>query len=47
MANKKERKSGEIWVNTFNEEAASKFREQVMEYAMSDPEIPIIIYIDS
>lgn len=44
---KKENKTGEIWVKKFTEDAATKFREEVMERAMKDPNVPIIIYVDS
>lgn len=39
--------TGEIWVNKFTEEAATKFREDIMMIALRDPNFPIIIYIDS
>lgn len=38
---------GEIWVNQFTEESAAKFREQVLKIALRDPNMPIIVYIDS
>lgn len=42
------RSSGdEIWVNTFDEESAQRFREQVMERARKSPMLLIPIYIDS
>lgn len=37
----------EIWVTKFDEEHAQKFRKQLLEVAKSDPERPIVIYIDS
>lgn len=40
-------KSGEIWVNEFNEASATKFREQLIQAAMRDPSMPVLIYIDS
>ena len=40
-------KSGEIWVNQFNEASATKFREQMIQVVMRDASMPIIIYIDS
>jgi ATP-dependent Clp protease protease subunit len=40
-------KSGEIWVNSFTEASASKFREEMIRAAMRDPSCPILIYIDS
>jgi ATP-dependent Clp endopeptidase proteolytic subunit ClpP len=47
MSKDDKKSSGEIWVNKFNEEAASHFREQILAYALKDPNLPIIIYIDS
>lgn len=42
------RSSGdEIWVHSFNEESAQRFREQVMERARRGPQLIIPIYIDS
>lgn len=38
---------GEIWVKQFTEESAAKFREQVLKVALRDPNMPIIVYIDS
>ncbi len=40
-------KSQEIWVTKFDEESAQKFRQAVMDQAKSDPNKPIVIYIDS
>lgn len=40
-------KPNEIWVNSFDEEAAQKFRKQVMSAAKEDKHKPIVIYIDS
>jgi ATP-dependent Clp protease protease subunit len=37
----------EIWVTKFDEEHAQKFRKQVMEVSKSDPQRPVLIYIDS
>jgi len=41
--------SDEIWVNTFDEEAAKHFRAGIQYRAqvMQDPHCPIIVYIDS
>jgi ATP-dependent Clp protease, protease subunit len=40
-------KPNEIWVNSFDEAAAQKFRKQMMSAAKSDKHKPIVIYIDS
>lgn len=37
----------EIWVTKFDEESAQKFRKAVIDIAKLDPQIPIVIYIDS
>lgn len=37
----------EIWVTTFNQEHAQKFRKAVLATSKSNPDKPIIIYIDS
>ena len=37
----------EIWVNSFDEESAQKFREELLDEAKSDSFRPIIVYIDS
>lgn len=37
----------DIIVNTFTEESAAKFREQVINKAIQNPDVPITIYIDS
>lgn len=47
MSKDEKKGNGEIWVNKFTEEAASVFREQVLSCALRDPDMPIIIYIDS
>jgi len=47
MSKEDKKGSGEIWVNKFTEESASFFREHVIAYALKDPDMPIIIYIDS
>jgi ATP-dependent Clp protease protease subunit len=38
---------GEIWVTDFDEDAAIKFREQMLEASKEDPHKPIIVYIHS
>jgi ATP-dependent Clp protease protease subunit len=43
----KDRDTDEIWVNDFNEDAAGKFRDDLMSAAKGDPKRPIIVYIDS
>ena len=40
-------KDDEIIVNKFTEESAKSFREKVIYRAMQDPNMPIIVYIDS
>lgn len=40
-------KTGEIWVNKFDEESAREFRDAVLCASKMDPSRPIIIYIDS
>ena len=40
-------KTGEIWVNSFDEKAAYYFREQVILKAEADHRMPIVVYIDS
>jgi len=47
MIEQKTNDSGEIWVNEFTEESAKNFREEILKSAKSNPEIPIIIYLDS
>ena len=42
-----ESKTGEIWVNKFDEESAKDFRESVISISKYDPNRPILIYIDS
>lgn len=37
----------EIWVTKFDEDHAQKFRKQVLEASKSDPNKPVLIYIDS
>ena len=37
----------EIWVTKFDEEHAQKFRKSVFDIAKSDPQRPVVIYIDS
>jgi ATP-dependent Clp protease protease subunit len=37
----------DIIVNSFNEESARQFRKQVMIRNMQDPNMPIVVYIDS
>lgn len=39
--------SHEIWVTKFDQEHAQKFRKQVLNASKSDPNKPIIVYIDS
>lgn len=41
------RDSDEIWVNEFNEQAAGKFRDELLEASKGDPKRPIVVYIDS
>lgn len=43
----KNRKTDEIWVTEFNEEAALKFRDKVISVTREDPNEPIVVYIDS
>jgi ATP-dependent Clp protease protease subunit len=40
-------KPNEIWVTKFDEDHAQKFRQQVLESAKTDPNKPVVIYIDS
>lgn len=40
-------KTGEIWVNKFDEESAREFRDAVVYSSKMDPSRPIIVYIDS
>jgi ATP-dependent Clp endopeptidase proteolytic subunit ClpP len=42
-----DRDEGEIIVNKFTEDSAKDFRKKVVRQAMRDPDMPIIIYIDS
>lgn len=40
-------RGSEIWVTKFDEESAKKFRDSVMAIAKTDPNRPVVIYIDS
>lgn len=40
-------RTGEIWVNKFDEESAKEFRDALIYSSKMDPSRPIIIYIDS
>lgn len=40
-------RSNEIWVTKFDEDAAQKFRQQVLDASKVDPNRPIVVYIDS
>lgn len=42
-----EHKEKDIVVNNFNEESARSFREKVMSRSSIDPNMPIIVYVDS
>lgn len=37
----------DIWVNSFDEESAKKFKEAIIDISRADPERPIVIYVDS
>jgi len=47
MVREKKEGTGEIWVNKFTEESATHFREQLLIRSRQDPDIPIVVYIDS
>jgi len=40
-------KTGEIWVNKFDEESAKEFRDAMIYSSKMDPSRPIVVYIDS
>lgn len=44
---RKENGSDEIWVNEFTEQSAQDFRDEVIQASKSDPNAPIVVYIDS
>lgn len=43
----KKQQSEEIWVNEFTEVSAQKFRDEMTSRAKANPNVPIVIYIDS
>jgi ATP-dependent Clp protease protease subunit len=40
-------RSDDVVVNSFNEESAREFRKQIMSRNMQNPNMPIVVYIDS
>lgn len=47
MGENKKQQPDEIWVNDFNEASAQRFRDDMVSKAKSNPNTPIVIYIDS